>query len=183
LELLRSLDRLDRELFLALAGQGGPGADALWSAVSNTYVALAFWLLLWALRRPAFELKSWIWLLITLVAAFAAADWLANLVKSAVERPRPCFDLEGQFRSVAACRGAFGFFSGHAATTWALLTVYLASRPPRALAALAVLWALAVPYSRIYLGVHYPGDVLVGSLAGLGVARLLLRLRPLPSPR
>lgn len=178
---IESLDRLDRSVFLDLAGHGGPWADQLCTAVSNTWVALAIWFVLWAVQRPNFSLSAWIWFLIALVAAFAASDWVATLLKNIIERPRPCWALEGEFRAVAPCRGAFGFVSGHAATTWALLTVYVASRPGRRLMVLAVLWALAVPFSRVYLGVHYPGDVLAGALLGIAVGRLILRIRPLSS--
>lgn len=178
---IESLDRLDRSVFLDLAGHGGPWADLLCTAVSNTWVALAIWLVLWAVQRPKFSLSAWFWLLITMVAAFAASDWVATLLKNSIERPRPCWALEGEFRAVATCRGAFGFVSGHAATTWALLTVYVASRPGRWLLVLAVMWALAVPFSRVYLGVHYPGDVLAGALLGIAVGRLILRIRPLSS--
>ena len=178
---IESLDRLDRSAFLGVAGHGGPWADYAFTAVSNIWVALAVWLLFWAAQRPKFSLSAWFWLLITLVAAFAATDWVATLLKNSIERPRPCWALVGEFRAVATCRGAFGFVSGHAATTWALLTVYMASRPARWLTALAVVWALAVPFSRVYLGVHYPGDVLAGALLGIAIGRLVLRLRPLTS--
>ena len=178
---IESLDRLDRSVFLGVAGHGGPWADSFFTAVSSVWVALAVWLIFWAVQRPKFSLSAWFWLLITLLAAFAAADWVATLLKNSIERPRPCWALEGEYRAVAVCRGAFGFVSGHAATTWALLTVYRASRPTRWLTAWAVTWALAVPFSRVYLGVHYPGDVLAGALLGIAVGRLILRLRPLTS--
>ncbi len=178
---VESLDRLDRSVFLGVAGHGGPWADHVFTAVSNIWVALVVWLVLWAFQRPKFSPSAWFWLLITLVAAFAAADWIATFLKNSIGRPRPCWSLEGEFRAVATCRGAFGFVSGHAATTWALLTVYMASRPGRWLMVLAVTWAFAVPFSRVYLGVHFPGDVLAGALLGIAVGRLILRLRPLTS--
>lgn len=178
--LIESLDRLDRSAFLAWAGQGGPWADQVFTLISSAWVAALVWFALWAVRRSDYDLRGWIWLLVTLVAAFAAADWMATLLKNSLGRPRPCWSLEGQFRLVAACKGQFGLVSGHAATTWALLTVYLASRPCRYAAVLAVAWAIAVPVSRVYLGVHYPGDVLGGILVGILTARILMMVRPLP---
>lgn len=178
---LESLDRLDRGAFLAVAGQGGPLADTAFALISSSAVATVVWLLFWVSRRRDYTVQSWIWLLVTMVAAFAVADWAASALKELLGRPRPCWALEGQFRLVGSCKGQFGLVSGHAATTWALLTVFLRSRPPRILAGLAVLWAVAVPVSRIYLGVHYPGDVVAGAVVGVLVATLLLRIRPLPS--
>jgi undecaprenyl-diphosphatase len=179
--LLESIDRLDREAFLAVAGHGGPEADAVFTLISSGWTALLVWLALTLALRRSGTLVSWIWLAVTLVAAFGAADLVASALKTALERPRPCWALEGQFRLVGACKGAFGLVSGHAATTWALFTVFLRSRPGRWLAALALIWALAVSYSRVYLGVHYPGDVLAGAVVGSSLAALILRIRPLTS--
>jgi undecaprenyl-diphosphatase len=178
---LESLDRLDREAFFALAGQGGPMADAVFAVISSTWAAVAVWFLLWAMRRRDVDMASWIWLLIAMLAAYALADWTSSALKELLARPRPCWELEGRFRLVGRCKGQFGLVSGHAATTWALLTVFWRSQPPRGLAALALLWSLSVPVSRIYLGVHYPGDVLAGALVGIALGALILRIRPLPS--
>lgn len=178
---LESLDRLDRGAFLALAGHGGPVADTVFTLVSSGWLATLVWLVLWAARRREYSVQGWFWLMLTMVAAFAAADWVSSGLKELLGRPRPCWALEGEFRLVGACKGQFGLVSGHSATTWALLTVFLRSQPPRVLAGLAILWAIAVPLSRIYLGVHYPGDVVAGAAVGVLVATFLLRLRPLPS--
>ena len=171
--ILESLNRLDQRVFLDLAGQGGPIADGIFTAASSAWLALAVWMLLWASRRPDYTTSAWIWLLVTMVAAFAAADWTATLLKNSLGRPRPCWHLEGQFRALAQCKGRFGFVSGHSATTWALLAVWIGRA--------AILWALMVSFSRVYVGVHYPGDVLAGALVGLLIARGILLLRPLPS--
>jgi undecaprenyl-diphosphatase len=179
--ILESLNRLDQRVFLDLAGQGGPIADAIFTAASSAWLALAIWMLLWASRRPDYPAAAWIWLLVTMVAAFAAADWTATLLKNSIGRPRPCWHLEGQFRALAQCKGKFGFVSGHSATTWAILAVFLASRPAVWIGRAAILWTLTVSFSRVYVGVHYPGDVLAGALLGLLIARVILLLRPLPS--
>lgn len=183
MELLESLDRLDRAGFLAFAGQGGPAADALFTLMSSGWLAAVVWLGLALIQRRPGALIPWIWLVVTMLAAFGAADLVASGLKDALGRPRPCWSLEGQFRPVAACKGAFGFVSGHAATTWAIFTVYVRSRPPRWAVALALMWALAVSVSRVYLGVHYPGDVLAGAAVGASISLLIVRIRPLTSHR
>lgn len=181
--LLESLDRLDRAAFLAVAGQGGPEADAVFTVISSGWTAVLVWLVLALAQRRTGALVAWIWFAVTMLAAFGAADLVASALKTALARPRPCWTLEGQFRLVGACKGAFGLVSGHAATTWALFTVFLRSRPNRWIAALALLWALAVTYSRVYLGVHFPGDVLAGAVVGSSLAAFILRIRPLTSLR
>ncbi len=181
--LLESLDRLDRAAFLAVAGQGGPEADAVFTVISSGWTAVLVWLVLALAQRRTGALVAWIWFAVTMLAAFGAADLVASALKTALARPRPCWTLEGQFRLVGACKGAFGLVSGHAATTWALFTVFLRSRPNRWIAALALLWALAVTYSRVYLGVHFPGDVIAGAVVGSSLAAFILRIRPLTSPR
>lgn len=181
--LLESLDRLDRAAFLAVAGQGGPEADAVFTVISSGWTAVLVWLVLALAQRRTGALVAWIWFAVTMLAAFGAADLVASALKTALARPRPCWTLEGQFRLVGACKGAFGLVSGHAATTWALFTVFLRSRPNRWIAALALLWALAVTYSRVYLGVHFPGDVIAGAVVGISLAAFILRIRPLTSLR
>lgn len=182
---LESLDRLDREAFLAVAGQGDAAADAVFTVVSSGWVALAFWATLWFIRgrQPEQTRRDWLWLLVAMLAAFAAADWVASFIKDALARPRPCWDLEGQFRAVAACKGRYGLVSGHAATTAAVATVFLRSKPALVLALPAVVWVLAVALSRVYLGVHYPGDVFGGAVVGVVVAKLLLAVRDRGLPK
>jgi hypothetical protein len=90
---LESLDRLDREAFFALAGQGGPMADAVFAVISSTWAAVAVWFLLWAMRRRDVDMASWIWLLIAMLAAYALADWTSSALKELLARPRPCWEL------------------------------------------------------------------------------------------
>ena len=87
-------------------------------------------------------------------------------------RLRPCHEptLEGQVRLVAAsCGGQFGFVSTHAANSFnlAILSALLVKRRWFTYSVFA--WAIMVSYSRRYMGVHYPGDVLCGALLGMAI--------------
>lgn len=135
---------------------------------------------------PLFEAASWagtwggLWLVLGLLAAFLRSRWGVLLaaalavavaeaavpaLKAAVDRPRPAGGLAEAAALVPAPHSS-SFPSGHATTAFAGATVLALALPRAALPACAL--AVAVAYSRVYLGVHYPGDVLAG--AGIGCA-------------
>jgi undecaprenyl-diphosphatase len=111
--------------------------------------------------------------LLALVSVLVADAIGAHLMKTMVERPRPCItidEVEG-IRLLAGCTTSSSFPSNHAVNASVLAT--LAGLYARPLLVPATIVALLVIYSRVYVGVHYPLDVLAGSLLGIAVALAL----------
>jgi membrane-associated phospholipid phosphatase len=102
---------------------------------------------------------------VSLVASSAITVGL----KYAVNRPRPFVTYTDIYRKDAHA-GPYSFPSGHTSSAFALATSLSLCYPEWYIIAPAYLWAGAVGYSRMYLGVHYPSDVLVGALIGSGSA-------------
>lgn len=111
---------------------------------------------------------------VILLLAIGSSDWIsARLIKPEVGRLRPCHELEN-VRLLVSCGGKHGFPSSHAANTFAA-AITLAFFYRR-YAAIFVGLSVLVGYSRIVVGVHYPGDVLAGFALGSIVALTFLIL-------
>ena len=111
------------------------------------------------------------------VLAVAVADWSATGLKALIDRPRPPLRYPEPKPLVALPHDA-SFPSGHAATSFAAATM-LSFAAPR-LSPFLFLLAAAIGFSRVYVGVHYPLDVIGGAALGVAVAtslRLLVRAR------
>lgn len=173
--MLEALQRLDQQLLLWFNGKHTEFFDGLMFTISDKYVWIPFYLVLAGILIVKYKWKS-LWLFLTVIIIIVLSDQLANTLKDGVKRFRPCKDPEiGYMVHIVNdyCRSSYGFVSGHAANSFALATfLSLLFRHKWASAGL-FLWAALVSYSRIYLGVHYPGDVIGGALLGIAVSSLI----------
>jgi undecaprenyl-diphosphatase len=167
--MLQTLIELDQQLFLLLNGLHAPWWDAFMAFVT----AKAPWIPLYALIT-GYLFYLFHWKGIIPVAALASGVVLADrfasgFCKPFFARPRPCYEpeLEGLVHVVTGCGGQYGFISSHAATTFALAAgLFYLLRNRHAWIWVMFLWSSLVTYSRIAVGVHYPGDLLFGAAAG-----------------
>ncbi len=189
--MLEHLEALDRSAFLAINGWYAAWADELMLLVSgkSTWIPLYVFLLVLLQRRLGWRGLAWSVPVLGLMV-LCSDQGSVQLFKESVHRLRPCHEptLSGMVHLVPeGCGGQYGFVSSHAANHSAIaffMIGILGGRPRWSIPAL-VIWAALVGYSRIYLGVHYPGDVLVGSLFGASVGiifavalRRILNVRP-----
>lgn len=181
------LVQLDKQLLLSLNGSDCLWLDNLMWYVSKTGTwAFMMLALLWLVVRRD-NWRSTLSFILCFALCIVLADQISSsLIKPFVMRPRPTHDAEigALVDVVRGYRGGrFGFVSSHAANTFAVVTLLSLVIRRWSLTLVTFSWALLVSYSRIYLGVHYFGDVFCGAalgmLVGWAMYRLYRRLVPL----
>ncbi|MRJ08156.1 phosphatase PAP2 family protein [Ornithobacterium rhinotracheale] len=171
-ELIHEIVTQDQQLLIYLNNLGSPTWDEFWLFITDKYTFIPLYLILLVLIYKIFDTKKLILVLILLGLGITMADQLSNLFKNVIfMRLRPCFEplVTHYIRHVKpSCGGRYGFFSAHAANTFVVAT-YLGAifkKKFKALSIFLIIWAVFVSYSRIYIGVHYPLDILVGAFFG-----------------
>ncbi len=168
--MLEQLQQLDTSLFIGIN-----------SGIKNTLLDLlcpfmrkqSNWYLLYAVLGYFLYEKyrmRFLWILLGAAILVLVSDQVsANLIKNTVQRLRPCNnpDLKDQVRLLVHCGSGFSFISAHATNHFAIaffISSFYAelkwARP------VAILWASLIAFSQVYVGVHYPSDVLAGAALG-----------------
>lgn len=173
----------DYYLFLTINGWHTPSLDFIMFWLSDKYIWIPLYAILLTLLIKE-NRRHWWLLLIAIALLVTLTDQISvRLFKDVFLRLRPCHDpsIAGMARVLNGhCGGQYGFISSHAANTFGLAVFVgaLLKNQYRWMLWALLLWAFIVSYSRVYLGVHFPGDVLVGAmvgaLIGYGVYRLFL---------
>jgi undecaprenyl-diphosphatase len=161
-------EQIDQQLFLFLNSSNSPFWDKVMLFMSMKVVWAPLYLAILIYLGMKYKRKFWL-IILVIVLAVVLADQTSVLIKNAFDRPRPCYEssLQGLIHLVSSsCGGTYGFVSSHAANSFNVALLSLMFIKKRWFTAGILLWASAVSYSRIYLGVHYPGDVLFGAMLG-----------------
>lgn len=194
--MLKQLIHIDTEVLLAINGWHAPWADTLMWIISAkaTWIplyVLLIGLLIWRYRQPVPTAVKWLQrvpacvvMIVVIALAVGAADFIASgILKEWVARPRPTRvpELEGVLHLVNGYKsGRYGFVSSHAANTMACALLFSLIWRNKIATCGLMLWVAANCYSRMYLGVHYPLDILggltVGALVAWGAFALLRSL-------
>ena len=179
--MLEELVRYDKELFLFLNHLGTPTWDGFWLFITNKWSAIPLYAFLAFATYRTYGLKRLLMVMATIAILILVTDQLANFFKYGVQRLRPCFDQEisGSVRLVkASCGGKFGYFSAHAGNSFAVAYFFrtLLKSNYAYLGSFLIIWAAVVAYSRIYIGVHFPLDILTGTIIGIFIGSLFFNL-------
>ena len=169
--MLEGLLEWDQALFLQLNSFGSSFWDPFFLLLSHKATNVVFYLSLLLYIGYKRNTQQALILFFLAVLLVVITDQITNAFKYGFERLRPCYTegIKEKMRWVKeGCGGRYSFFSGHASNSFALATFFgfIFSKYKRLLPLMFGL-AAAVAYSRIYLGVHFPLDILCGSLFGI----------------
>ena len=175
------VETIDRQLFLWLNGLHAGWLDTVMVSITQMWPWIPIYILLLYLVFKQYGKRSW-WILLGVAVLLLCSDQLsAHVCKPLFHRLRPCFnpELEGLVHLPKGLPGgSYGFVSSHAANTFAVATFLTAAlrKNYRNIGWWLYAWALISSYSRIYIGVHYPGDIIAGAVLGILVGLIIWKI-------
>ena len=180
LSIIDSLNKIDRKIFVFIQSLNASWLDPVMMALRypQTWIPVYVFMFFWIFRYQ----KKFLWqlALLTLVVVGTTDFVSASVLKPLFARPRPCAEiaLQGVVRDLIGCGGQFGMPSSHAsnhfglATFWYFCVKWMTGRKWYWL----WVWAFLVCYAQVYVGKHYPGDILAGTVLGMSVGYLFASL-------
>lgn len=176
--MLETLQHLDRDLFVYLNSLGSETFDPIWKVITKQIYWTPFFAVIAYLTYKKLGWRHTLLIVGMIAVLIALTDQTTNLIKYTVQRLRPCNNPEiaDVIRAVIQ-RKSFSFVSGHASNSMAsAFFLFMVLRRYYKYMGFIFLWPVVFAYSRIYLGLHYPGDILAGYCLGLLTGFLVYKL-------
>jgi len=160
---------IDQSVLLYLNNLGSTKWDPFWLFVTNKLSSIPLYVFLFYLMAKKINKKSALYLVLSIGSMIVFTDQITNLFKHSFQRLRPCAQ-ESVLELIrqSDCWG-YGFFSGHSSNSMAVavFVILMLKTSHKPWIYFMILWSILVGYSRIYLGLHYPLDVLCGWAFGI----------------
>lgn len=169
----------DTDLFLYLNNIHNSFFDVIMRYVSAKLTWVPLYLVVVFFIFKKFKLKKGLLIFVLIVLAITIADQTSvHLFKNIFQRLRPCFNpsIKNIVHTLSLPGGQYGFVSSHAANSFGFAIFSLFVFRNRYYTIFILFWAAIVSYSRIYLGVHYPLDIIGGALLGGFISYFLFTL-------
>ena len=166
--MLEKILQLDKQLLVFLNGLGSPRFDGLWLIITNQLYWTPLFLVIFYLLQKKLGWKKFGYYILFTALLIVLTDQTANLFKHTFQRLRPCNDeTVNHIIRVVKSSPSFSFFSGHAANSMATAVFsFMILKKFYKHTYLLFLFPLIFAYSRIYLGLHFPSDIITGYTFG-----------------
>ena len=164
-----TLEEIDIQLLIYLNSLGSEFWDPLWIVLTNklTYIPLFAIIVFYFYKKFGFKQALLLLFFIALLILFT--DQSTNFFKDSFQRLRPCREDFLGLREIDVYCGKYGFFSAHASNSMAVslfIIKIMREKYSSIFSLILFIWVAVFSYSRIYLGLHYPTDILCGLIFG-----------------
>ena len=175
---LDKIIQYDKELLVYLNGLGTENWDGVWLLITNQLSWIPLYLLFFYMIFRSFGWKKGLGLVLLTALMVTFSDQFTVFLKNYFERLRPNRDPSiNEIIRIVKNNSSFSFVSGHATTSTAVtFFMHLRLKKYYRYTGLFFIWPLLFSYSRVYLGVHFPIDVLTGAFLGLLIGYSFFKL-------